>query len=642
VKRTHLLISIVTILATISGVILWWHRSTVSESGVYKVSLSNVFIFKDVTGPRAASTVPAEEPTSWQKYEQGSQSRLAILLTDPDSAWLGLAHGLKSIGVPFTITRDYKKALAHRVVLVYPMISGSVLEPEALKALSAHPRSGGTLIGVNVLGGGLNEVFGFDEAVASRNNFELRFMPSEFSFISFDDAKESAIRLGNKEAGEEPIGTYAYTKTRFPPMAVYEDGTAAITQKPYQTGKAYALGVDIGALLLKGYNNREEKIARTYVNDYEPALDVLLRLVKGIYLASEPNGVTLGTVPFDKSLSVIITHDIDYTKSLENAVKYAAYERSAGIKATYFVQTKYIRDYNDEIFFNETGLPFLKTLDSLGMELGSHSVSHSKVFNRFPLGTGQEQYPSYRPYVFDATNTYNGTVLGELRISKFLLENFVEGAKVVSFRPGELSNPYALPQALEATNYLYSSSVTANNSLTHLPFQLNYNRETKSETGLFEFPVTIEDEAPPKMGDRLPQALELAGKISKYGGSFVILIHPDVLDHKLAFEQGFVEAMRKRAWFGSLSDFGQWWSARDQIGVDVDENVDEKIVRLEIPKRIEGLTLKLPAEWRLTSSMPATLNALQQANGSVVIEGAEGEVKLIFKNLPLGINPPKL
>ncbi len=81
---------------------------------------------------------------------------MAIILTDPNSSWLGLAHGLKSIGIPFRITRDVQEALAHKVVLVYPMISGKVLRPEALQALAEYPKTGGTLIGVQGVGGGLN------------------------------------------------------------------------------------------------------------------------------------------------------------------------------------------------------------------------------------------------------------------------------------------------------------------------------------------------------------------------------------------------------------------------------------------------------------------------------------------------------
>ena len=110
--------------------------------------------FPGVSGPGHVSVVPSAVPAKWTGYSQGTTSRLASLLTDPDSAWLGLAHGLKSIGVPFLITHNVQEAIRHQTILVYPTISGKVLSPEALRALAAFPRSGGTLIGVQVRGGG--------------------------------------------------------------------------------------------------------------------------------------------------------------------------------------------------------------------------------------------------------------------------------------------------------------------------------------------------------------------------------------------------------------------------------------------------------------------------------------------------------
>jgi hypothetical protein len=282
-------------------------------------------------------------------------------------------------------------------------------------------------------------------------------------------------------------------------------------------------------------------------------LDAWLRLLKSIYRAAEERAVTVGTVPFGKSLSVMLTHDVDFTESMRNAVDYAEYERSQGLTGTYFIQVKYIRDYNDDIFFNDEGVRHLRRLVELGMELGSHTIAHSRVFSRFPMGTGREAYPSYAPSVKDGLTALNASILGELRVSKFLIDHF-SGQTVVSFRPGELSNPIGLPEALVATGFRYSSTATANNSLTHLPYQLNYDRLTDSEVDIFEFPVTIEDEELPKLGDRLPEALEVARRISRYGGSMVVLIHPNILDHKLAFEKGFVEGVRPYAWFGSMED----------------------------------------------------------------------------------------
>ncbi|HQV10883.1 MAG TPA: hypothetical protein PKW52_06065 [Nitrospira sp.] len=589
--------------------------------------------FPGVSGPAKATVMPDHVPTTWRTYEQGSTSRLAILLTDPDSSWLGLAHGLKSIGVPFRITRDVHEALAHQVVLVYPMISGKVLGPEALQALAEFPKTGGTLIGVQVLGGGLNQVFGFRDAVASRQRYDVTLTPAAPLLADLTDPRERQLRVGIRGKGIEVMGTYGYTEASAP-LARFEDGTAAITQAAHGRGRAYAIGLDLGFLLLKGYNNRGEELVKTFDNEFDPTLDVWLRLLKSMYRTAQEEAVTLGTVPFGKSLSVMMTHDVDFTQSIKNAVEYAAYEKSQGVVGTYFIQVKYIRDYNDDIFFNDEGVRYVKQLADLGMELGSHTIAHSRVFNQFPLGTGREAYPSYAPFVKDRTTAYNVSILGELRVSKFLIDHF-SGQSIISFRPGELSNPFALPQALLATGYRYSSTATANNSLTHLPYQLTYDRLTDSEVEVFEFPVTIEDEALPKMGDRLPQALEVATRISRYGGSVVVLIHPNILDHKLAFEKGFVEGVRPYAWFGSVGEFGRWWAARNRVEVDVARDPTGMRVTLKVPVAAAGLTLEVPAGWEVARPGKSEQGVTQQ--GTVVtFPEMQGTYTVLFTPSPEG------
>ena len=583
--------------------------------------------FPGVAGPDHATVVPPRVPTAWTTYGEGSKSRLVILLTDPDSSWLGLAHGLKSIGVPFRITRDVREALTHQVVLVYPMISGKVLSSAELQALAEFPQDGGTLIGMQVLGGGLNETFGFREAVVSRQRYDLHLAESDPLLAELTELRERHLRVGIRDKGIEVIGTYGYTES-VAPLARFNDGTAAITQKIYGKGRAYAIGLDLGFLLLKGYNNRGEELVQTFDNQFDPTLDVWLRLLKSMYRAGQTGAVTLGTVPFGKSLSVMLTHDVDFTQSIKNAVDYAEYEKSQGLVGTYFIQVKYIRDYNDDIFFNEEGVGYLARLTELGMELGSHTIAHSKVFNQFPMGTGHEAYPAYAPFVKNRTTAVNASILGELRVSKFLIDHF-SGQSIVSFRPGELSNPFSLPQALLATGYRYSSTATANNSLTHLPYQLNYDRLTDSEVELFEFPVTIEDEELPKMGDRLPEALEVARQISRYGGSMVVLIHPNILDHKLAFEKGFVEGVRPYAWFGSVQGFGRWWAARNQVKLDVAQDAKRLTVTIASFELVNGLTLEIPSGWRL-SSTGSSLQGIQQRSTSVILPEWQGTKKLVF------------
>lgn len=598
--------------------------------GEHWISSSNIFKFKDVTGPVAVSKIVNAPPARWQDYKQGTSSRLAILLTDTNSAWLGLVHGLKTIGVPFRITTDIDEALKHKVVLVYPLISGKVLTSPQLKKISGYARTGGNIIGVNVLGGGLQSIFGFKSVEPSRIHTRVLLQKSHPVIHDLVDDDFRSIRLSTEDVNDLNFGTHIYHEPKHLPLALYNDGSPAMVYNIFSHSETYAIGFDIGFYLLKAYNRRMENVSDTYVNGFESSVDNILRLIKNIYRRHEPLALTLGTVPYNYSLSVILTHDIDYNRSLENALVYARHESTEKISATHFIQTKYISDWNDRIFFDDKNLFNFKKLQALNVELGSHSVSHSLLFHEFVPGNGAEQYPDYSPFVKDEAETYNGTVLGELRVSKFLIEYFADDYNVVSFRPGHLSNPLSLSQSLQATDYRYSSSVTANVSLTHLPFKLNHNRDIASETNIFEFPITVEDELPPKMGERIDDAIALAHKISRYGGIFVVLIHPDILGHKLEFQTQFVEAMKPIAWFGSLRQFGDWWSVRDQVLIDVEKRSNKYYVMLDIPAKVDGLVLNVPDAWRL---LKVDLQGVQatQKGGQVTIDSTKGKVKLVFK-----------
>lgn len=137
-----------------------------------QVSWGSVFVFDGVSGPDSVHTIAVAQAAQWQQYDNGASSRLAILLTDKNSAWLGLVHGLKTIGVPFRITTNVDEALKHKLVLIYPVVSGKVLNSNQIKKIADYVRTGGNLIGVNVLGG-LQSLFGFKSVKASRDHYQL-------------------------------------------------------------------------------------------------------------------------------------------------------------------------------------------------------------------------------------------------------------------------------------------------------------------------------------------------------------------------------------------------------------------------------------------------------------------------------------
>ena len=587
---------------------------------------ADVHIFADVTGPLESSAIEPPNPTDWRRFEDGSPSRLAILLSDPDSAWLGLVHGLQSIGVPFIVTDDYRRALRHRVVLVYPRISGRAFSSQSLRELAEFARTGGTLLGVNVLGGGLDELFGFSGVKGRRDHTRVRFDVTRPLTADLTDPAEAEIRIAAPDRPATQLGTHDYLDPADTPIATYEDGTAAIVERVFDSGgRACAIGFDLGLVLLKAHNRRLEGVSRQYANGFDPSADIPIRLVAALYRAGEPHALTLEPVPEGRRLAALMTHDVDYAKSISNAVVYAEHARQAGYTATFFIQTKYVRDWNDDNFFDATGTQDLARIASLGMEIASHSVAHSRVFAAFEMGSGQEAYPDYRPFVKSGTQTYGASILGELRVSRFLLEELGQ-SPVVSFRPGHLANPMELPQALAATGYHFSSSVTANVSLSHLPFRLNRGRGTVEESPIFEFPVTVEDELGEPLLDRLEESVELAKRIARQGGLLVVLIHPNVVGDKLVFEQRLVEAIRDFSWLGSVADYGRWWVARDAVRVDVKSSTGGAMAEITAPSRIEGLTLRLPSGLRIEGATPTSPDADTWVLGPI-----EGRVKLALR-----------
>ncbi|MDR3588255.1 MAG: hypothetical protein P4N41_01175 [Negativicutes bacterium] len=606
----------------------------IDNSGKFKLSPDRLYPFAGVEGPADATVIPKEELTPWQKFSGGGKTRLAVLLTDTDSDWLALTQGLKGMGIPFTITTDYKQAVQHSVVLVYPEVGGKTMSPFAVKALMDLTEKGGAVIGVNVVTDSMYDFFGFDYSLPTDKNGSIRFNPEVSPVVaSLQDPREVTIALGDSRYKEANYGTYGYFHPRHTPLAVFDSGQAAVTMERHGRGAAYAFGLDIGGFLAEGYNDRGELIGRSYINEFEPAADVLTNLVKRIYVSGEKDAVTVGSVPFNKKLTVMFTHDVDWGLSNANSIEYAKFEQSVGIHGTYFILTKYITDYNDVAFFNNDYIPALKQLEPMGMEVGSHGISHSKVYEFAPLGTGTEKYPDYQPYIAGPYTLVNGTVLGELRVSKYLLETLVTTSqKVVSFRPGELSNPKALSQALWGTGYKYSSTMPANAALTTLPFRLSYGKDGKAETPIFEFPLALEDELPPApMIERLDAGVALADKIGRYGGICVILIHPNETGQKLEYEKRFYEKVKDRAWFSSVGEFGNWWSARDQVQVDVRTDKEKKIVEVTAPVPLDGLTLKVPAGWRLMNGDKVGLDITQDKE-AIVIKRAEGKFNLVFSS----------
>lgn len=573
-RLSRLVKKLLIVLALTVGVAVLWLT-------YQHASAPKIYDFANVSGPNQATPIQAPVPARLQDYERGGPNRLAILVTDPESDWLGLVRAFKSQGIPFSLTRDPAKALRHQMIFVYPSISGRLLSREAIQGLAKHIRSGGTLLTSDLAGGGLEELFGIRSQVASRERTIIRWTGNG------TNPEDRLTRFSSLRA-EVKIGSLGIIPTTTQVLGTFEDGSAAAVCRRVG-GLACIIGVDIGSMAQRAMNGRSELFSPDFVNTYNPSMDVAIRWIRDLYIQTEDEPYLIGTSPAGYQGSLVLTHDVDFTRSVRNSVVYADAIRKRGVSASFMIQTKYVRDWNDDIFFNDANLPAFKNVMP-GMEIGSHSVAHARPFSSFPMGSGDEYYPRYRPFVKTKTVTSGGTVLGELRVSKFLLEQVLHTDSVRSFRPGHLSYPESLPEALAATGYRYSSALTANSTLSHYPFQLSYARSGQGLLKAWEFPVTIEDEKLPRLGDRFDSSVKVIDKIARNGGVAVVLIHPDITGHKLQFEEKLIDRMKGKMWIGSLGAFGDWWSARDMADFDYTGG----ILSIVAPTRLDQVTIYFP------------------------------------------------
>jgi peptidoglycan/xylan/chitin deacetylase (PgdA/CDA1 family) len=530
----------------------------------------------DIKGPEPKTIIPKETILSVSElHSQSGASALALVVVDQDSRWPDLLSVLKTIGIPVAVYSDFQEAKKHKVVFIYPAISGLLFKAEQLESIRKYVKDGGHLIATNVFGGGLQDVFGYRSLESNKIRKNISFNQQSIQFSS--DDPEIALGSTSYSEAKKIIGTF-------------EDGTAAIIESDFGRGHAVAIGFDLGDFAYLSASGRGEGMNYPYVNSFVNGIDPILVLIKSIYRKNNKDAVTLGTVPFDKELTLLMTHDVDFRKSVDHALVYARAEEKLGIKATFFAQTKYVNDFGDEIFFRDADIRTYIRIQKAGMEIGSHSVSHSRLFNKFELGTGEEKYPDYSPFNESWSFTKQGTLLGELRVSKFLLDQKLIKQNSVSFRAGELKDPEALPQALQGTGYLYDSSGTAGSHFTNFPVHLTYNRRGKSYVNVFRFPVTIEDESMPPLFERLKDSNDTCEKVALLKAVCTILVHPNIRGHKLDYVVETIKYWKDRAHFSTVKDFGDWWSVRDQLKV----RVDGKIISIESVSALKGLPLELP------------------------------------------------
>ena len=505
-------------------------------------------------GQEFPESFPLQVAVLWTPTEEGPKTPIAIV------------HVLREMGIPFFVTRDLKQALQHRMVILYPEVGPRTFTEAQAQELIAFVKQGGNILAQNVYWGGLKPLFGFRDFTSSRKRHRLAFTAATDPVTKYlNRPEEREISLGGQNV-PEVIWSNGYTaEAGTEVLAQFEDGNAALLSNSVGKGKVYLLGLSLVDAVLRCQDNRDFEAQRHYVNEFEPGADVWLLLVRAWYEGYAKDWVRLATIPDGQRSVVLLSHDVDWENSFKPGLDFVRIENANQASSTFFIQTKYVDDANSKAFFFGPDLTALRELKEQGSSIGSHSIIHSRGFNKFDLGTGHEDYPTYQPRGLGFDTASGATVFGEVRVSKELLDGEVPGQETIFFRAGHLRVPPSLAEALVRSGYQFDSSFTADDVLSNFPYALPLDLGFEEDSGIYEFPVTIEDEEAPGYAKRVPQALEVIRANAENGAISVVLVHSNESTTKAAAEGEMLRQLPNDIGKMDMLSFAKFWRARDRL-----------------------------------------------------------------------------
>jgi hypothetical protein len=537
-------------------------------------------------------------PDLVQEFPESFPLQVAVFWThpgpDPENP-LALVHSLKEMGIPFFITRDLGQALRHSLVILYPSVDSHTFTQPQAEQMTTFVRQGGVIFAQNVFWGGMQSVFGFRSFVPSRQRYHLAFSSTTDPVMRYlNRPEEREVRLGSNQFPEIIWSNGYVPDTGAEVLAHFDDGTAALLTNAIGKGRVYLLGLSLLDVVLRSQNNRDYEAQRHYVNAFEPGADVWLLILRAWYENYGKDWVRLATIPGGQRSALLLSHDVDWENSFAPGLDFARIEKANQAKSTFFIQTKYVDDANSKAFFFEPNLETLRQLKSSGSTVGSHSIIHSRGFNKFELGSGHEAYPSYQPRGLGFDTASGATVFGEVRVSKGLLDGEIPDQKTTFFRAGHLRVPVSLPEALERSGYQFDSSFTGDDVLSNFPFALPRDLGFGEDSDIYEFPVTIEDEESPGFAKRVPQALQVILANAENGAVSVVLIHSNESQLKAAAEQDLLRQLPADILKTDMVSFGTFWRARDRLQwkVTAGSMPTQVVLQVKSDDSVSGLTFE--------------------------------------------------
>ncbi len=497
-------------------------------------------------------------------------------------------HMVKVAGINYIVTQDLAEASTYAMIFCSSLLDVSTLTSEEKTELIAFVEAGGTLLAPRVQDEDLFPLFGITAYDSDFARFAIHWNAAANSeaLAWIDEPEEWTISLG-RSTYDAIYKTLGYTTSTAETLALFDDGSAAVTSNAYGAGRAVTVGLSFKEVILRNQINRDYEAQRITSNGFEPTSDVFSLFVRGLYSALHPYAVWKHTSPGRSAATVMITHDIDSGTGMDTLEVFVDYEFAEDIEATYNVTLRYFDDeLMDPYYLNrEATMEYIK---SHGQAFGSHSVGHFFDFadeDIFPIGQAGNTKASYAPFN-DGEVTVGGTVYAECEVSKDELEKDL-AVPIRTFRAGHLAFPKFLIDVLDELGYEYNSTVSSSDVLTNFPYQNKMGRSFSGEVSqVYELPVTISDVfhndpiGPTNYLEKSDIWFEVTRKNIGNGAPTVLLIHPN-RNYKLAGMKHYLDRLPNGVKMMEMSRFGDYWKAREAF--DFDAELAEEELTIIIP-----------------------------------------------------------
>ncbi|KAI8920384.1 hypothetical protein DFJ77DRAFT_527822 [Powellomyces hirtus] len=383
----------------------------------------------EMVGPITAAINPGDAPQpptnpfKTRYADAPDANRVAILLPNyvQTPNWLGLVHGLRTIGVPAKVVNATSQLAAVPVTIIYTGTTFTWTPTAADVAnLQNFVKRGGHLIAMSNIPASLKGIFGVTSVnenaggtrsavnfvnVEGANPVVLRGMNftnvNDYIMTIWDDAATGGIpTAGYRAAQTLPAVTALANYIRRLNDASQTTTTDTSLNKMAFTmfkptgyaGYAYAIGVDLGYWYFRAMSE-DTQIGYYYVGQYYPSYDTILRIIKNIFIRTN-DFMTLWPVPYNKGLNFVTTWDLDTAIAYPHGLAIAAAAVQAGANGNFNMHTKYVSDAYEDAYF-QYGIPYIYQMTAFGTDaagrpligLESHSVSHSPNAVSFPMGS---------------------------------------------------------------------------------------------------------------------------------------------------------------------------------------------------------------------------------------------------------------